>query len=76
MLEQKRFWGIGCGAVGRMVTSVTRDLRFESSHRKILFNTNFIETTKIKLKRPATKVKQNCQLLSLGTNKILRDKVK
>ena len=48
--------GSGCGAVGRVVASNTRDPRFESSHRQYyLLSTllkNFIEKTKIKKMSP------------------------
>ena len=50
--------GSGCGSVGRAVAFDTRDLRFESSHRRI-FKWNIwlpiaksIEKTKIKEKKP------------------------
>ena len=48
--------GIGCGSVGRTVTSNTSDLRFASSHQQISFTIDYIkncsEKTKIKKERP------------------------
>ena len=44
--------GSGCGSVGRAVASDTKDSRFESSHRQILFANNCVENMKIKKKRP------------------------
>ena len=51
--------GSGCGSVGRVVASNTRDPRFESSHRQtFIYIEHFvycqlcIEKTKIKKKRP------------------------
>ena len=38
--------GSGCGAVRGAVASNTRDPRFESSHRQIIFSTHCTETTK------------------------------
>ena len=46
--------GIGCGSVGRAVTSDTRDPRFESRHWQNFINCT-IEKTKIKKKRPSLK---------------------
>ena len=50
------FGGSGCGSVGRVVTSDTRDPRFESSHWRTfseqLFTVNSVEKSKIKKKRP------------------------
>ena len=43
--------GSGCGSLGRVVASDTRDMWFESSHWQILFIINCIEKTKIKEKR-------------------------
>ena len=51
--EQKKEqydFGSGSGAVGRVVTSNTKDLRFESSHQQILIAINCIKKTKIKIK--------------------------
>ena len=41
-----------CGSIGSEVAYDARDLRFESSHRQILFSINCIEKTKIKKLRP------------------------
>ena len=45
--------GCGCGTVGRVVTSNTKDHWFESSHRQILFTLNCITMIKIKEKEAA-----------------------
>ena len=46
----------GCGSVGRVAASNTRDLQFKSSHRQIIITINCIENgvekTKIKKERP------------------------
>ena len=42
--------GSGCGAVGKVIASDTRDLRFKLSHQQILFTSSCIEKTKIKKK--------------------------
>ena len=48
--------GSGGGSVGRAVASNSRDPQFESHHRQNfiyqLYNTNIVEETKVKKKRP------------------------
>ena len=45
-------WSSGCGTVGRVVASYTRDLRFESSHQQ--YTITCIGKKKVKKKRPRT----------------------
>ena len=50
--KKEIFLGRGCGLVGRVVASNTRDLRFEFSDRQIVSNINCIEKTKMRKKSP------------------------
>ena len=64
--------GSRCGSVGSTITSYTRDPRFESSNRQVLFTINCIEKTKIKIKRPGrAQLKKENKLLFIdkGANR-------
>ena len=64
--------GSGCGKVGGTVASVTRDLRFDSSHRQYYLLSTLLKScipkTEIKKKRPEMGQLQNHHYLLLNKN--------
>ena len=64
--QRVTFSGIGCGSVGRAAASDSRDPRFESGHRQILFSISCNKITKNKEKVAGNGPFKKSRLFSFG----------
>ena len=57
-----QWMGGGCGTVGRVVISDTKDLQFQSSHWQYFLDVNCVKKTQIKKKEAGNGHLKNCHL--------------